>query len=467
MKKSLVTLLALVFVLSIGASALAAGNPFVDVPTTSWAYGAINKLVAAGVIDGYGDGTFHGDKAMTRYEAAQMVAKAMAKEDMATAENKALIDKLAVEFATELNNLGVRVAKLEAGASSIKFSGDARVRYSNQWTNGANANLSGGEANAAQATGGFYDRFRLNMTSQVNDTTTFNGRIGTNQEPAGTNQQPELFDMNLVTKNVFGSGVNVTLGRQDVAIGPTAYFMSTTGMVDAAKVGFAVDKGNLDLGYGDFHLINQTPIASAAVTAVATSANPSYSGFDKAVWANLTYPVSSNFKFNLSYFDDVAGVAANTTNMQVIDLGLVANLGNNFGFVGEYWVNDAKNGLGAIYSTNPHAYVLRLTYKGVNPKVAGSWGMFAEFYNAQYDAMPASTGASTTAAYSTIGDCETGNFVNFQNNQKAFDLQVSYALATNITVDAIQTFNTQLSEQGAAASTNVGNFTRVQVNYFF
>jgi len=47
MKKTLVILLALVFVLSIGATALASGNPFVDVPATSWAAGAINKLVAA------------------------------------------------------------------------------------------------------------------------------------------------------------------------------------------------------------------------------------------------------------------------------------------------------------------------------------------------------------------------------------------------------------------------------------
>jgi len=96
MKKTLVTLLALVFVLSVAGAAFAApANPFVDVPAKHWAYGAVAKLAKAGIIDGYGDGTFRGDKLMSRYEFAQATAKAMAKSDKADAELKALVDKLA------------------------------------------------------------------------------------------------------------------------------------------------------------------------------------------------------------------------------------------------------------------------------------------------------------------------------------------------------------------------------------
>ena len=112
MKKSLIVTLALVFILGIAGTAFAAANPFVDVPAKHWAYESVSKLAAAGIVDGYGDGTFRGDKTMTRYEMAQIVAKAMAKSDKADAQMKATIDKLAVEFAAELNNLGVRVAKL-------------------------------------------------------------------------------------------------------------------------------------------------------------------------------------------------------------------------------------------------------------------------------------------------------------------------------------------------------------------
>ena len=118
MKKSLV--LAMAMALGVTASAYAA-NPFSDVPAGHWAYDSINKLAAAGVIEGYGDSTFGGDKLMTRYEMAQIVAKAMAKG--------ANVDKLAAEFADELDNLGVRVANLEKKADNVKITGEIRAHY--------------------------------------------------------------------------------------------------------------------------------------------------------------------------------------------------------------------------------------------------------------------------------------------------------------------------------------------------
>ena len=118
MKKSLV--LAMAMALGVTASAYAA-NPFSDVPAGHWAYDSINKLAAAGVIEGYGDSTFGGDKLMTRYEMAQIVAKAMAKG--------ANVDKLAAEFADELDNLGVRVANLEKKADNVKVTGEMRYHY--------------------------------------------------------------------------------------------------------------------------------------------------------------------------------------------------------------------------------------------------------------------------------------------------------------------------------------------------
>ena len=115
MKKSLV--LAMAMALGVTASAYAA-NPFSDVPAGHWAYDSVAKLAAAGVVDGYADGAFAGDKLITRYEMAQIVAKAMAKG--------ADCDKLAAEFADELDTLGVRVAKLEKGADAVKITGEVR-----------------------------------------------------------------------------------------------------------------------------------------------------------------------------------------------------------------------------------------------------------------------------------------------------------------------------------------------------
>ena len=90
----------------------------------------ITQLAADGVIEGYGNSTFKGDRSITRYEMAQMVAKAMAKQNVGGTD-KALIDKLAAEFADELNNLGVRVAQLEKNADKVQWHG--MLRYDIRW----------------------------------------------------------------------------------------------------------------------------------------------------------------------------------------------------------------------------------------------------------------------------------------------------------------------------------------------
>ena len=126
--KSTLTITTSALVLMSTGVAGAASNPFSDVPQDSWAYDAVATLAADGVIDGFPDGTYQGNKTMTRYEMAQIVARAMAKEDLQKAD-KAIVDKLAAEFAEELDNLGVRVADLEKKSDNVKFTGTARLRY--------------------------------------------------------------------------------------------------------------------------------------------------------------------------------------------------------------------------------------------------------------------------------------------------------------------------------------------------
>jgi len=107
--------LVLVLVLAFALPVLA--NPFVDVPLNHWAYDSVQSLAAKGVIVGYPDGTFGGGKTMTRYEFAEATAKALAYVegmDFASAEDVAILEKLAIEFADELASLGVTVADLEA-----------------------------------------------------------------------------------------------------------------------------------------------------------------------------------------------------------------------------------------------------------------------------------------------------------------------------------------------------------------
>ena len=63
---------------------------------------------------------------MTRYEMAQIVAKALAKGAIGAD------DKLVSEFADELDNLGVRVAKLEKNADNVQVTGAARISYADR-----------------------------------------------------------------------------------------------------------------------------------------------------------------------------------------------------------------------------------------------------------------------------------------------------------------------------------------------
>ena len=127
MKKTLVSALTTALVVGAASTTFAASNPFSDVPADHWAYDAVSQLAADGIIDGYGDSTFKGNRNITRYEMAQMVAKAMAKNT--SGADKALVDKLAAEFAAELNNLGVRVANLERNADMVKWNGTAEYTF--------------------------------------------------------------------------------------------------------------------------------------------------------------------------------------------------------------------------------------------------------------------------------------------------------------------------------------------------
>lgn len=166
MRKAMILTLILACLLSIGGVALAAN--FTDVPAKHWAYDAVGQLYKAGLIDGYGDGTFRGDKPLTRYEFAFVTARALENYHKANVEQRALLDKLSVEFATELNNIGVRLTKLEKNQPNIKFTGSLRVRY----------NITDYTAPSTK-TSDVYGQYnlRLEAAAKVDDNTTFNARF--------------------------------------------------------------------------------------------------------------------------------------------------------------------------------------------------------------------------------------------------------------------------------------------------
>jgi len=180
--KKLVLVLVLVFALAIPALA----NPFVDVPLNHWAYDAVQSLAAKGVIVGYPDGTFGGQRTLTRYELAEALAKALAYVEQygGIKEDVEILSKLAVEFADELANLGVRVADLEAtlgeqseAVAAMKDLVDKHERFfdpvkiSGTWKADYNVVVIGDEETPV-GTATLTDRADIKFAAEINPETT-------------------------------------------------------------------------------------------------------------------------------------------------------------------------------------------------------------------------------------------------------------------------------------------------------
>jgi hypothetical protein len=109
----------------------ASATPFSDVPANHWAYQAIQSLAADGLVEGYPDGKFKGDRPMTRYEMAVLVARVIAKvqagmpRDYATKADLDKLQKLIDAFKDELDALGVRVTNLEDSLDAL----DKRTKF--------------------------------------------------------------------------------------------------------------------------------------------------------------------------------------------------------------------------------------------------------------------------------------------------------------------------------------------------
>ena len=233
MKKILA--LAAVAALTAGVSAYAA-NPFSDVTADDWAYQAVSDLSAQGVVEGYPDGTFKGERNMTRYELAQIVARLMAKEDQLNAEQQATLDKLAGEYADELANLGVRVANLEKKVGNISWSGDARMQYQHP-QNGLD------DAYGA--------RMRLNVSGQVNDKVRVEGRLSSEADLKGNESADTEMDRIHVVYTPTDE-LTFDLGRTGVGLSQTGIYMDEDGIFDGVAGTYDNGKFNVGAGYGRF-----------------------------------------------------------------------------------------------------------------------------------------------------------------------------------------------------------------------
>lgn len=166
------------------AVTVSAANPFTDVSADDWAYQAVASLSDEGVIDGYPDGTFRGDKHVTRYEIAQIVARLMAKEDTLNASQKETLAKLSAQYANELKDLGVRIAELEKKRGATDLITELRVQSIDRYDD-----VFKGKKHNEIST-----RVRLNTITPVNDRVHLYGQLETILDMNGK----ESYDVNRI-----------------------------------------------------------------------------------------------------------------------------------------------------------------------------------------------------------------------------------------------------------------------------
>jgi hypothetical protein len=372
MKKTLITAITTALVVGAASTTFAAANPFSDVPSDHWSYDAVSQLAKDGVIDGYGDGTYRGDQKITRYEMAQMVAKAMAKSDVSAAD-KAMIDKLAAEYADELNNLGVRVSNLEKKSDNVKFTGLMRLdakRYTDGYTGPLNNNRHDDSYHGTALV-------RLDMVAAVNDNWTVNARLdGTtslNQDKAGADGTSDKVTATRIYAEGPLMGADAKFGKFDAfdsdhltnggliidkeitgaefIFGKTLQTKVTYGRLDNADSGlFASDLSQAS----DYGAIQFNYAPTDRLTAAA----------------GYTYLKNDQFKTNVGLSDDKIGIW---------NAGFDYKITKDFTFGGEYAGSDAKASDIGGKSDEEKAYSAQITYKGAKSDVAGSYGLWAAY----------------------------------------------------------------------------------------
>ena len=363
MKKSLV--LAMAMALGVTASAYAA-NPFSDVPAGHWAYDAVNKLAAEGVVDGYPDGTYGGDKLMTRYEMAQIVAKAMAKG--------ANVDKLAAEFADELDSLGVRVANLEKKADNVKVTGEIRYSYRD-----VDGDVNGNESVL---------RSRLWVNGQINEDWSYTGMFENNQDFGNETGDDEIDFARAYVEGRVG-GLDVVAGRYN----------------EVTFSGNILD-ANLDMAkvsYGD--KIKVSAAAGKAYDSVEVD-DTNLLDSDDRIYIGTLEAALGDVDAYVAYFKTNSDM-----DKEIWNVGASYGFGD-FTLSAEYMRGDKEH----YANAGKDGWWADLAWKGAEADQPGSYGIHAGYYDQSVNAyiMP-----TTDAQY-------------FDDGYKGWNVGVSYTFAKNI-----------------------------------
>ena len=444
-------LVALAATMAVGATCAFAANPFVDVPSDSWAYKSVVELADAGVIQGV-DGTyFQGGRNITRYEAAEMTAKAMAHMDKASVEQRALINKLADEYADELNNLGVRVSALENKVGNVKLTGDARLRYRYQNDNKENDNS--------------WDyRVRLRANAQVNDRTKVTFGVSTDDHSFadngtasnGKNQEDKdiYTDIANVDYNFGGNNWDLVVGRYMYQLGgDRSLGYQYSDPFDGAQLSYTNDKFAATAGYGKFKEGNTAGNGDFGTDGVKTGYGELEGFFGGGSVAGSSVGVYYND------FSQAGGARDGSDKFAVDDLwGAYAsvNFGGKWNAIANYEKLGTDNMTSATTGnkvSDPEVWNAKLTYGTADfaaPKSCDAWVEYLDAEDGAYI-----NGSSNSWRFGQL------------DNITSWGVGVDYVFAKNAMFSVMQSFGTDVKDSQTDSSKQENEQTRAEFVFVF
>ena len=410
MKKTLVSALTTALVVGAASTTFAAANPFADVPADHWAYDAVAQLVQDGVVNGYSaDGTFKGDQSMSRYEMAQIVAKAMAKSDAADNNNKALIEKLSAEFSDELANLGVRVANLEAKTDNVKWNG--LIRY--DW-NTTNFEQSG--EHRKPETNNVKLRFEPSMT--INENWTGHARIDYDIEKDNTGAANAVEVAKIYAEGVYGKA-DIKLGRFG-SFSDASHGLVFDTEVTGAEIAYApAENWKVKATAGRYNPNGQLATGTRAGDSATYWAVEA--GYQNGKWdAGIGY-------HNVTDTHTLQDATSDDGSFRVVDLGVGYAFDKNVKLTADYAFGPSVDQTNNLKEAAKNAYSIQLNYKGANAADKGSWGAYVAYRS-----------LAPFAAFEATYDHKEG--FDRLNSLKGWEIGADYAWAKNI-VSTLKYFN--------------------------
>lgn len=451
-------LLALAFA-ALSATAFAAdgADSFSDVPKDHWSYEALDYLAKNGVIEGYADGTFQGNRTMSRYEMAAITARAMQASNLDIGA-RSVLEKLEKEYGSELAALRAQVEqntedirKNREAIERFKVHGFVRTQY--DYDKNTDADTLDRSANR------FYMDLRLDM--KVNDIWTVKAQSETNRHYNNGHLRGE----NAMNENA-----------QQTWSGHDGNFQRI--WVEAQQDGRWLNLGRAWRGLGFQNVLfgNESdgfqfgiPIKGTNLTAsgfwmASTGAGNKESLYGVGLWG----AVGHNFDINVAYARSSLGKNESYTS-GLIDhyeadpvthrvfpvyrdndrtnprsygyvVSAATNVAKNVRVIGDYVQTDADE--------QNKSVALRLNYKGTKLDDVGSFGVYARYVR---------YGANGWLA----GDDEWGST---WNGTKGWIVGFKYVPWKNVEWETL--FSRQKRDYGTSAEYN-RSLLRTQLDYHF